>query len=219
MTPQPLPKRTPRQSIMPTNDPSPVDLEALLAGNRTEFEKLVIQESPRLFRILVRMLGDDDEARSIMQETWLQAWQRLDSFRRESKLTTWLYAIGINLARGALRKAKRTRSLDEQGVGHLQPSFNRGMFEHSVDAWSPEQFAELADRKRMVHDAIDRLPDDYREVVILRDIEEFDTDEVARALDISNGAVRVRLHRARQALRTLLHAQMSDPVHFSGGTP
>lgn len=204
---------------MPSIDTSPVDLEALLAGSRPEFEKLVIQESPRLFRILVRMLGDDDEARSTMQETWLQAWQRMDSFRRESKLTTWLYAIGINLARGALRKAKRTRPLDEQDVGHLQPAFNRGMFEHNVDAWSPEQLAVLADRKKMVHAAIDRLPDDYREVVILRDIEEFDTDEVARALEISNGAVRVRLHRARQALRALLDAQMSDPVHFSEGTP
>ncbi|MEQ9105412.1 MAG: sigma-70 family RNA polymerase sigma factor [Rhodothermales bacterium] len=204
---------------MPTNDPSPVDIEALLAGNRTEFEKLVIQESPRLFRILVRMLGDDDEARSIMQETWLQAWQRLDSFRRESKLTTWLYAIGINLARGVLRKAKRTRPLDEHDVGHLQPSFNRGMFEHHVDAWSPEQFAILADRKQVVHDAIDRLPDDYREVVIMRDIEEMDTDDVARALDLSNGAVRVRLHRARQALRALLQAQMNDQAHHYGETP
>jgi RNA polymerase sigma-70 factor (ECF subfamily) len=204
---------------MASNQTPDIDLEALLSGNRAEFEKLVIQESPRLFRILVRMLGDDDEARSIMQETWLQAWQRMDSFRRESKFTTWLYAIGINLARGALRKAKRTRSLDEKDVGNLLPSFNHGMFEHEVDTWSPEHFAILSDRKQMVHEAIARLPDDYREVVIMRDIEEWDTDEVARALDISNGAVRVRLHRARQALRALLNAQMNRRTQLSGETP
>lgn len=185
-----------------------IDIDALLGGSQAEFEKLVIQESPRLFRVIVRMVGDDDEARSIMQETFLQAWQRRDTFRRESKLTTWLYAIGINLSRGALRKAKRLSSLDDQDVERMQPSFNKGMFAHDVDEWSPLQLAELSDRKEMVHGAINRLPDDYREVVIMRDIEELDTDEVASALGISNGAVRVRLHRARQALRTLLDTHL-----------
>lgn len=200
--------------IKSANPETGIDIEALLGGNQSEFEKLVTQEAPRLFRILVRMLGDDDEARSIMQETWLQAWQRLDSFRGESKLSTWVYSIGINLARGELRKAKRTRPLDDHALDHqdveqMQPSFNRGMFAGEVNNWSPHQVAELAERKQLVHDAIARLPDEYREVVIMRDIEELDTDEVARVLDISNGAARVRLHRARQALRGLLQAHLN----------
>ncbi len=189
---------------------SVLDVDALLGGSRQEFEKLVVQESPRLFRVIVRMVGDDDEARSIMQETFLQAYQRLDTFRRESKLTTWLYAIGINQARAALRKAKRTSSLDDQDVERMQPTFTKGMFSGSVDAWSPLQMAELSERKRLVHDAISKLPPDYKEVVIMRDIEQLSTDEVAEALNITNGAVRVRLHRARQTLRELLDSHIRE---------
>ena len=84
---------------------TPVDTEAVLRGDQKAFERLVHQESPRLFRVIVRIVKDEDEARSVMQETFLQAYQRLHSFRRESKLTTWLYAIGINLARASLRKS------------------------------------------------------------------------------------------------------------------
>jgi len=186
-----------------------IDVDSLLAGSQQEFEKLVIQESPRLFRVIVRMLGDDDEARSIMQETFLQAWQRLDTFRRESKLTTWLYAIGINLARAELRKAKRMSSLGDQDVDRMQPSFAKGMFVETPEHWSPEKLTDLADRKQIVHAAIGQLPSDYKEVIMLRDIEEMSTDEVADVLGISNGAVRVRLHRARQTLRELLASHLS----------
>lgn len=185
-------------------DPHHIDQELLLSGDKAEFERLVEQETPRLFRVIVRMLGDDDEARSIVQETFLQAFQRLDTFRGDSKFTTWLYAIGINLARGVLRKAGRSSSLDEHDLDRMQPSFNRGMFAESVEPWSPHRIAELNDRKRIVHDAISRLPPDYRIVVTLRDIQEHSTKEVAGMLGISRGAVRVRLHRARQALRELL---------------
>jgi RNA polymerase sigma-70 factor (ECF subfamily) len=93
-------------------------------------------------------------------------------------------------------------------MDRLQPEFARGFFSSSTDRWNPERVAEAADWRAIVHDAISRLPDDYRAIVTLRDIEEYSTDEVSRILQISSGAVRVRLHRARQALRTLL-----DP-HF-----
>lgn len=181
-----------------------LDLEALLAGDDKAFEQLVIQESPRLFRVIVRILGDDNEAESILQETYLQAYQRMDTFRRESKFTTWLYAIGINLARASLRKSRRLSSLEDQEVERLQPTFSRGMFVDSPVEWDPGKMAELSERQRLVHRAIDKLPDDYKTIVVLRDIEEYSTDEVAKMLDISSGAVRVRLHRARGALRKLL---------------
>lgn len=180
------------------------DIDALLAGDEKEFELLVTQESPRLFRVLVRILSDDDEARNILQETFLQTFQRLHTFRRESKLTTWLYAIGINLARASLRKSRRLSSLDDQDVERMQPSFSKGMFVDSPEAWDPLRLAEISDRRTLVHKAIDRLPPDYKTIVILRDIEEHSTQEVAKMLDITSGAVRVRLHRARQALRSLL---------------
>ena len=181
-----------------------LDLDALLTGDPDEFEKLVRAESPRLYRIIARIVGDDAEAESVMQETYLQAFNRLSTFRRESKFTTWLYAIGINLARASLRKSKRTTRLDEADVDRMQPTFSKGMYVETFDAWNPQKLAEREDLKRIVHEAIEKLPEDYKAIVILRDIEEHSTAEAAAILNISEGAVRVRLHRARQALRHLL---------------
>ncbi len=180
------------------------ELDALLSGDADAFERIVEQESPRLFRMIMRIVQDEDEARSVMQETYLQAYKRLDTFRRESKFSTWLYAIGLNLARASLRKMKRFDALDEDKINRLQPTFSNGMFSEGVETWNPQKMAERSERKALVHKAIDQLPLDYRTVLILRDIEELSTTEVAQALNITEGAVRVRLHRARQALRKLL---------------
>lgn len=188
---------------------SELDIDALLAGSPDEFEKLVRQESARLFRIIARLIGDDIEAESVLQETYLQAFLRLHTFRRESKFTTWLYAIGINLARAQKRKLSRTVPLDDQDIERMQPAFSRGMYRDKPESWDPQKIALKNERKKLVHEAIDLLPPDYRTVLLLRDIEENNTDDVALMLEISSGAVRVRLHRARQALKKLL-----DP-HFS----
>ncbi len=158
----------------------------------------------------MRILNDEAEAENVLQETFLQAYLGLDTFRKESKFTTWLYAIGINLARASFRKSKRLSSLDEHDIDRMQPTFSRGMFSQTFEQWNPQQLAEKSERQRVVHDAIDQLPDDYRTVVILRDIEEHSTDDVSKMLDISGGAVRVRLHRARQALRSMLETHFRD---------
>ena len=196
-------KRLPSSSTKQTHN-APIDTEAVLRGDRKAFERLVHQESPRLFRVIVRIVKDEDEARSVMQETFLQAYLRLHSFRRESKLTTWLYAIGINLARASLRKRRRYDLLEEADIERLQPSFSKGMYAQKYETWNPHKLAERSERRRIVRQAIDQLPTNYRLVVILRDLEQLSTAEAAQILEISEGALRVRLHRARQALRALL---------------
>jgi RNA polymerase sigma-70 factor (ECF subfamily) len=184
------------------------ELDALLRGDKKAFEALVREESARLFRVIVRILRDDDEAGSVMQETFLQAYQRIHTFRGESRVTTWLYAIGINLSRAAVRKSRRTTALDEADVDRLQPQFVKGMYRDAGADWDPHKLTERNETQRIVRDAIDRLPESYRMVVTLRDIRELSTAEVAQMLDITEGAVRVRLHRARQALKSLLDPQM-----------
>ena len=114
-----------------------LDIEALLDGDQRAFEHLVVSESPRLFRVIMRILNDEAEAENVLQETFLQAYLGLAKFRKESKFTTWLYAIGINLARASLRKSRRLSSLEEHDVDRLQPTFSRGMFSQKFEKWNP----------------------------------------------------------------------------------
>lgn len=181
-----------------------LNLESLLKGDSKEFEKLVRQESHRLYRVLLRYVQDEDDAKSIMQETYLQAYEGLDTFRGDSKFTTWLYSIGINLARARFRKQRRHDLLAEDELDRLQPSFAWGRYTRSYEPWQPDKIASKSERRDIVHKAISRLPESYRVVIELRDIQEFTTAETAEILEMTAGAVRVRLHRARQALRALL---------------
>ncbi len=152
----------------------------------------------------MRMVDDRDAARSVMQETFLQAYERIDTFRGDSRFTTWLYGIGINQARSWLRKRRREDKLDEDGIDLLQPKFSYGQYIPSPQPWAPIEEVERTDRKRLLHRALAQLPDHYRIIITLRDIEELDTPETAKILGLSEGNVRVRLHRARHALRSLL---------------
>lgn len=186
------------------------DEAAVISGDEEAFEALVRTETPRLYRLIVRMLRDEDEARSVLQETFLTAYESLPKFRGESRLSTWLYGIALNQARAARRKLRRIHPIELADVDQLQPDPTAGAFSRSVEMWEPHRIAEKQERLRLVREAIDKLPDDYREVVLLRDMSELSTTEAAQILGLSEGALRVRLHRARQALRTLLE------VYFRG---
>jgi len=188
-----------------------VNEEAVLAGDERAFEELVREESSRLYHVILRIVKDEDEAQSLVQETFLQAYKSMDRFRGESKLSTWLIGIGINLARSSRRKTSRYDTLAEEDMERLQPSFNMGAYTEEYSPWRPDAVAEKSQRREIVHRAIEQLSDTYREIIILRDIEQLDTSETAQALDITEGAARVRLHRARQALRALLDDYFGDP--------
>ncbi len=186
--------------------------KAVLAGDKRAFEQLVHEESPRLYRMIYQIVNNADEARNVLQETFLQAYTRLDSFRGDAKLSTWVYAIGLNLARAARRKAARVRVLENEEFEMLPPQFMAGQHMGHYREWNGEQKLQADERKRLLHEAIQRLPDQHRTIVNLKDINGWATEDVARLLNISNGAVRVRLHRARQALRTLLAPYFSGAV-------
>lgn len=157
------------------------------------------------------MIRDEDEIRNLTQETFLQAIQNIESFRGEAKVSTWLCSIAINLARAHLRKSRRYDVMAEEDLEGLLPKFGfLGQGMEVYDEWDPEKFTEREERHKMVHEALALLPDNYRIVIALRDLEELSTLEVAELLDSTEGAVRVRLHRARQALRTLLFRRMRD---------
>lgn len=186
-------------SFAPCTDTAP-DVEALKEGNERAFRCLVEQERERLRRFVMRYVSDRDEAQNIVQETFAEAYRQIDRFRGDSKVSTWLFSIARHLSYGYLRKSKR-----QSYVAHDTIEFLAG--DDSVSSETQET-VEADERKRIVHEAISELPDHYRRVVQLRDLEERSTQETADQLGLTPVNVRVRLHRARKQLKDHLCARM-----------
>lgn len=184
-------------------------LERLRAGDESAFERVVRENGRRLLATARRMLRSEEEARDAVQEAFLQAFRGLEGFQGEARLSTWLARILIN---GCLVRLRTRRRRPEVAIEDCLPRFREDG--HRADpgpAWDPSAIAavERAETRAFVRDQIERLPEDYRNVLLLRDIQDLDTEETATILGISPGATKVRLHRARQALRTLLEPQFT----------
>lgn len=180
---------------------------ALRANDPAAYERFVRDQLPRLLVVARRILGNEEDAREAVQEAFLSAFKGLAAFDGGSRLTTWLHRIAVNAALMKLRARKRRPELSLDG---LLPRFvDDGHQADPPAAWAERADVALArkETREEVRRMIDRLPESYRTVLLLRDIEEVDTEEAARLLGVSVGVVKTRLHRARQALRTLL-----DPV-------
>jgi len=183
-------------------------VDALLAGDERAFERLVREQGPRLLAVCRRILRNEEDARDAVQDALLSACRALGKFQRGSLLTTWLHRIAVNCC--LMRLRTRTRK-PEDPIEDLLPQFDETG--HQVlpsRGWrkSPEEMFDQAETGQIVREEIDRLPESYRTVLILRDLEELSTEETARQLEISSSAVKTRLHRARQALRGLLDARV-----------
>lgn len=193
--------------------PTAADEAALLArlkaGEEAAFEVLVRTYGPRLLVIARRYFPEEADANDALQDAFLSAFKGLPRFEGASRLGTWLHRITVN---ACLMKLRSRRRRPETNIDDLLPEFlSDGHRKNPGGPWKPiEQTGiERAEVRSLVRSMIDQLPDQYRDVLILRDVENLDTEEAAEVLGISPNAVKTRLHRARQALRTLL-----DP-HFS----
>lgn len=177
------------------------NVEALKRGSERAFRCLFEQEEERLRRFVMKIVGDRDEARNIVQETFAEAYRQIEDFRGDSKVSTWLFSIARHLSYGFLRKSKRHNYLEHDTIEFLQA-------ETGNDASETQEQVEQAERKRIVHEALRELPDHYRRVVELRDLQEHSTKETAEELGLTDVNVRVRLHRARKQLKDHLCARM-----------
>ncbi len=176
----------------------------LREADEAAFGELVRTTGPRLLAVARRLLRDEAAAEDAVQESFLAAFRGIHDFEGGAQLSTWLHRIVVNRALLKLRSRRRHPEapldgllpcFDETGH-HLTPALG---FVASTYGLVEQQETRLAVRR-----AIDQLPETYRTVLLLRDIEELDTGETAKVLEITTNAVKVRLHRARQALRTLL---------------
>lgn len=180
-------------------------LSRLRGADPAAFETLVRAMTGRLLATARRFLRDDALAQDAVQDAFLQAYRALPAFEGRSSLSTWLHTITV---RTCLMRLRHDRSHPEARIEDLLPTFaSDGHRQQVGPAWQPPE--ELSsDERALVRGCIEKLPEDFRNVLLLRDIEEVDTRGAAELLGISEGLVKARLHRARQALRTLL-----DP-HF-----
>jgi RNA polymerase sigma-70 factor (ECF subfamily) len=177
-------------------------------GDRGAYGQLVVLYQHRLYNAIVRMVGDREEARELTQECFTRGLVKLDSFRGDASPYTWLFRIALNLSISRLRKLQRRRtfSLDrpsgngQVSVGDDQAS---GLVDRLAqrDAERPDERMQRRERDEQVVAALGRLDAEYRAVLVMRDVEGFDYQQMAEVLDLPLGTLKSRLFRARLALR------------------
>lgn len=186
------------------------------AGRREAFAAIMTRGNQRLFRIARGVVRDETEAEDVLQDAYVRAFAHLADFRGEASIFTWLTRIVLNEAHGRLRKR---RTLVELSVLEAaQSDVGRILMFPSPNAFDdPEREALRAETRRLLERAIDDLPEAFRLVFIMREVEECSIEETARALDVKPETVKTRLFRARRLLRKSLDEQLSSAM--SGAFP
>lgn len=203
----PLPNPPPARTEEPLDEATLV--AGLRSGSEAAFEMLVRTYGGRLMAVGRRFLRNEEDARDAVQDALLSAYRSIGSFTGSARISTWLHRIVINSALMKLRSRPRS---PEGSIEELLPRFEHDHQASPSEEWNQpaEKAIERRETRDLVRRAIESLPETYRTVLLLRDIEGLDTEETARLLAVTENTVKIRLHRARQALRTLL-----DP-HFRG---
>ncbi len=182
-----------------------------LEGQTEAFSVLVVRYQDRIYNSIYRMCRDHQESEELAQEAFLKAFEKLERFRGNSRFYTWLFRIAMNLtlSRGRRKAKVKFVTLDAGGrdggwqSGELEKSYIPEGREKR-----PDEVAEDSETAQRISEAIERLDDEYRAVVVLRDIEDMDYAEISEVLEIPPGTVKSRLHRARK----ILQEQLADLI-------
>lgn len=183
-------------------------IAAILAGDHEQFHELIRPFERSVYLMAFSMLRNEAEAEEVAQEAFLRAFRSLRNFRADSKFSTWVIGITLNEARSRLRRRNlvKMESLDvpDGEQRHIAPALLRDWRE------IPSEALERSEIRVMLRKAIEDLPDIYREVFILRDVEEMSVNEVAEATGLTVSTVKVRLHRARLSLQKRLAPELKS---------
>lgn len=183
-------------------------LARLRRGEENACEELVRTHGGRLLAVARRMLRNEEDAKDAVQQAFLSAFRALPGFNGQSQISTWLHRIVVNTALMKLRSRSRR---PEESIEELLPRFQEDG--HHAETWSDwgvsaDRLLQQRETRERVRVAIDQLPESYRTVLLLRDIEELDTARTAELLGLTANAVKIKLHRARQALARLLESEL-----------
>jgi RNA polymerase sigma-70 factor (ECF subfamily) len=172
----------------------------VLGGETSMFEIVMRRYNQRLYRVARAILRNDGEAEDVMQDAYVRAYEHLDQFAGRAKFSTWLTRIAVHEALARQRRGNRYQELEPMSESDRDP-----MDGFASMALTPEEQVSNSEIRSLLEKAVESLPDAYRTVFVLRDIEEMSTTDTANALEISEENVKVRLHRARALLRKTLY--------------
>ena len=183
-------------------------IASILAGDSEQYHELIRPYERSVYKMALSFMKNEADAEDVAQEAFLKAFRKLADFRGQARFSTWLISITLNEARGRLRRQSTVRmeSLDEapEEGGHVSPALLRDWRE------IPSEALERQEVRQMLQDAIANLTPLYREVLVLRDVEELSIEETATALALPAGTVKVRLHRARMMMQKELAPKLKD---------
>jgi len=170
-----------------------------LEGDPAAFGELVSRHQDRLFHTVVRLVENAEDARDVVQEAFLHAYQSLQSFKGDSLFFTWLYRIAVNTAISMKRKQRAVLRMPTAGQGGqaIEPL-------DTSDVNRPGHALEMAEEERKVHEALAKLSGEHRAVLVMKDMEGMKYEQIAEVLGVPVGTIRSRLHRARLEMRDIL---------------
>jgi len=172
---------------------------SVLNGDLTAFEELVNRYKKPVFSIVYRMVGQYQEAEDITQEVFVNVYQKLYQFDRNKKFAPWIYRIATNASISALRRKKNVINLDfDEAYGKSYEDYN------TASSSDPQLLCERQELRQFINEAINKLPESYRAVIILRYQMDLSNQEIAEIMEVSKENIEVRIHRARKALRQII---------------
>lgn len=195
---------------LPQNAPEIELVTRAAAGDGEAFEAIMRRHNQLAFRTARSIMRDDNEAEDVVQEAYLRAWRALDKFRKESRFSTWLVRIVTNEALGRLRRNRAHIIPLDAAMTSPEPRVQAALTEDAEKG--PEKAAMRRQARELIEARIDRLPDVFRTVFVLRAVEEMSVAEVSEALDIPEATVRSRFFRARSLLREGLAQEVDSAI-------
>ena len=186
----------------------------LVARDESAFNELVRVYERRVFALVFRMLGRRDEAEDLAQEVFVQVFKAIDQFRGDSKLSTWIYRIAVNLCKNRSKYLSRRHAGEQDDIDAIAEraplTAAKGVSVGTISR--PDELVEGMQLEQVVKRAIAQIDPEFREVLVLRDVEDLSYEEIAAITGLPDGTVKSRIHRARAQLRALVEKAMGEKV-------